>query len=100
MCLRVYAVTRRNKLLSGTLSLLIAAQLCFGIYFTVMYSMAPCELLNRSFICVWSHRLLVQPLPEIDLNVYKVCLPPKLWPGELTFAGISVTFCTLSPSDF
>lgn len=34
------------------------------------------------------------------MEVYKVCLPPKLRAGELTFANISVTFGTPSPSDF
>jgi len=47
MCLRVYAVTRRNKLIGGALSVLIVAQFCFGIYFAVVDGTSPCEFLNR-----------------------------------------------------
>ena len=41
----------------------------------------------------------MQSLPEINLDAYKVCLPPRWRPGELSFAGISVTFGTPLPSD-
>ena len=46
-----------------------------------------------------SYRPLVQPLPEINLDAYKVCLPPRWRPGELTFTSISVTFGTSLFSD-
>ena len=49
--------------------------------------------------CVISPRSLVQSLPEIDLDTYKLCLPPKFRPGELTFTTLSVVFGTLLPTD-
>ena len=56
----------------------------------------------QPFVCsrAISYRLPVQPLPEINLDAYKVCLPPRWRPGVLTFAGISVTFGTPLPSGF
>jgi len=56
MCLRVYGVTGRNDLIGGALSVLIVAQFCFGIYFTVTHGTKQCEFLNRLlFVRVWSH---------------------------------------------
>jgi len=102
MCIRVYAVTERNKLLCGALPLLIVAQLCFGIYFTVMNGTTPRESFNRLFIHsrVVLYEPLVSPLPEINLDAYKSCLPSRWRPGELTFASISITFGMPLPSDF
>jgi len=48
---------------------------------------------------VVSPRSLVQSLPEIDLDAYRVCVPPKFRPGELTFTSISIVFGTLLPTD-
>ena len=100
MCLRVYAVTRRNKSLCGALSVLIAAQLSTGIYFAFMYGTGPCELLSRPFVRVLSHRSSVQPPPDVDLDVYKVCFPREQRPAELAFNSISVAFGTPLPSNF
>ena len=100
MCVRVYAVTGRNRFLCGALCVLTAAQLCFGIYYTVMYSVLPCETLDSFFAHAWfNSRSLVQSLPEIDLDAYRVCVPPKFRPGEVTFTSISFVFGTLLPSD-
>ena len=55
MCLRVYAVTGRNKLVGGTLSVMIVGQLCFGIYFTVVNGTTPCEFLDRLAVRVRSN---------------------------------------------
>ena len=55
MCVRVYAVTGRSRLLCGVLFVLAIAQLCFGVYHTVMYSVLPCETLDSFFVCAWSH---------------------------------------------
>ena len=99
MCLRVYAVTGGNKLLAGPLSVLVIAQVCFGIYFTILYGMIPREFGYLSRLCVVSYRPLVQPLPEINLDAYKTCLPPRWRPGEVANVSISVTFGTPLPSD-
>ena len=100
MCIRVYAVTGRNRFLCGALCILAAAQLGFGLYHTVMYSVLPCESPQQFFRSrVVSSRSLVQSLPEIDLDVYRVCIPPKFRPGEVTFTSISFVFGTLLPSD-
>ena len=40
------------------------------------------------------------PLPEIDLDAYKVCFPPRWRPGETAFTSISVVFGAPLPSDF
>jgi len=100
MCLRVYAVTRKNKLLCSALSVLIAAQLSTGIYFAFKYGTGPCELLSRLSARVLSHRSSVRPPPEVHLNVYNVCIPQEQRPAELAFNSISVAFGTHLPSDF
>ena len=91
-------MTRRNKSLCGALSVLIAAQLSTGIYFAFMYGTGPCELLSRPFVRVLSHRSSVQPPPEVDLDVYNVCIPQEQRPAELTFNGISVASGTPFPT--
>ena len=100
MCLRVYAVTRRNKLLCGALSVLIAAQLSTGIYFAFMYGTGPSGFLSCLFVRVLSHRSSVQPPPEVDLDVYNACIPQEQRPTELAFNSISVVFGAPLPSDF
>ena len=47
MCLRVYAVTGKNKLLCGVLSVLAATQFSFGIYSAFVDGTGPREFLNR-----------------------------------------------------
>ena len=47
-----------------------------------------------------SHRPLVQQIPQISLDAFKVCFY-KRWPlGELLFVGLATAFGTLSPSNF
>ena len=99
MCLRVYAVTRRNKLICGVLSALIAAQLSFGIYFAVVDGTGPSEFLNHLPVRVLSHRSLVQKFPEISLDMFHVCVPQERRHVELAFISISVAFGTPLPSD-
>jgi len=100
MCLRVYAVTQKNKLLCGVLSVLAATQLGLGICYAVVEATGPCEFLNRLFIPTLFHWSLVQPAPDINLDIFKVCLPRRWLPGEVAFASISVIFGTPLPSDF
>lgn len=44
-------MTGKRKLLGGALCVLIAAQLCFGIYFIVLNGSSPCEFFDRLFAC-------------------------------------------------
>jgi len=94
MCLGVCAVTRRNKLLCGALSVLIAAQLSVGIYFAAVDGTGPSEFLNRLFVpmCMLSHRPSVQLPPEINLDVYNICR--HRWPAVVAFSSVSVAFGT------
>ena len=55
MCLRVYAVTGRNKLLGGALSVIIVMQLCFGTYYTIGAVRNPCKFLSYLFIRMRTH---------------------------------------------
>ena len=48
--LRVYGVARRDKLCGGALCFLILAQLCFGLYFTVMYAKTAGEFLSHFWL--------------------------------------------------
>ena len=85
-------MTGKSKLHGGALSVLIAVQLGFGIYFVFVNGVGPGEFLNCLFVRVWSHRPPVQPAPEINLDAYKVCFPKRWHLGELVFAGITVVF--------
>ena len=100
MCLRIYAVTRRNKFLGGGLLVLTVVQFCFGIYSTAVDAKSPREFINRLFVRILSHRWPVQPLPKINLDAYRICLPQRSRSGELVFTSFSITFGTPSPSDF
>jgi len=53
-----------------------------------------------SFARVVSSATIVASLPDINLDAYKICFPPRWRPGELTFTSISVTFGAFLPSDF
>ena len=84
-------------MLGGALSAIIAAQLCFGIYFTIGAARNPRELLSRS-VCsyVGSSRPLVQPLPEINLDAFNFCAYKRWRFAELFAAGIVISFGTPS----
>jgi len=99
MCIRVYAVTGRNKLLCGVLSVLIAAQLSVGIYFAIVDGTGPGEFLSRLFVCMLSHRSSVQPPPEMNLDAYNVCIPRDRRPAVLAFSSVSVAFGASLPSN-
>ena len=92
-------MTGKNKLLCGVLSALIVAQLSFGIYFAIVDGMGPSELLNRLFVRVSFHRSSVQKFPEINLEMFYVCVPRERRHVELAFISISVAFGTPLLSD-
>ena len=98
MCIRVYAVTRRNKLLCGALLVMIAVQLGAGINFAIAYGTGPRGFLSGFFVRLLSHHSSVQSPPEVDLDVYNVCIPQEQRPAELTFNGISVASGTPFPT--
>jgi hypothetical protein len=55
MCVRVYAVTQKNKLVVGALSVLMAAQHIFAIWFIAKNAMTPSESPNHFSVCVRTH---------------------------------------------
>ena len=93
-------MTKRNKFFCGVLSALVATQFGFGMRYAVMDGTSPCEFLNHLVVRMLFHRSLVQSLPDINLDVYKMCLPHRWRAGELTFISISVVFGTPLPSNF
>ena len=49
---RIYAITGKNKLLGSALSLVIAAEVFFGMFATVWVGLGPCEPLEGFlFVC-------------------------------------------------
>jgi len=61
MCFRVYAVTGRNNLHGGALSVLIAAQFGFGVYFVFVNAVGSCKL--PSTVCSFACGLTSAPSP-------------------------------------
>ena len=43
---RIYAITGKNKLIGGALALVVAAELCSGIFSTIWIGLGPCEFLS------------------------------------------------------
>ncbi|KAF9646677.1 hypothetical protein BDM02DRAFT_3188645 [Thelephora ganbajun] len=68
-------MTRKNKFLGCVLGLLIAAQFWFGIFSTVWIALRP-----------------LQPIPEIYLDVFKVCAYKRWRLGELIFVNMAISF--------
>jgi len=93
-------VTRRNKLLSDVIHVLIVAQLIVGIYFAAVDGTGPSEFLNRLFVRMLSYRLSVKPPPETNLDVYNIWIPRDRRPAVVVFSSVSVAFGTSLPSDF
>ncbi|KAF9643257.1 hypothetical protein BDM02DRAFT_1545403 [Thelephora ganbajun] len=75
IALRVYAIAERNRLVGGALSVLIIAQLCFGIWAIVMAAIFP-----------------IQSVPEINLDAYRICFFKRWRFGELSFTITTVAF--------
>ena len=93
--LRIYAVTGRNKLAAGGLSVLVAAQLPLGIYSIVRAAINPSKTFDCSFVRARAHRPLVLLLPNINLDVFKTCIYGRWRLGELLFANTAIAFGTL-----
>ena len=69
----------------------------FGIYAVAKITMGPCGFLNSSFICVWTHQPPVEPLPEINLDPFRVCFHRRWRFGELFYISLVIAFGTPSP---
>ncbi|KAF9642340.1 hypothetical protein BDM02DRAFT_3124642 [Thelephora ganbajun] len=75
VALRIYAITGRNKFLGGVFTFLIATQICSGIFSVVWIALHP-----------------LQPLPEIDLDVFKICIYKRWKLGELIYFNTATFF--------
>ena len=95
-------MTGRNKLLRGALSVLIAAQLSVGICLAAVDGMGPSEFLNRLFVrmCMLFHHSSVQLPPEMDLDMYSICIPRDWRSAVVAFSSVSVAFGAPLSSDF
>jgi len=91
-------VTQRNKLLGSVLSVLIVAGIIFWIYSVIRIGMGPCEFLDRLFVRARAHRFPVLQLPEVDLDVFKVCIYKRWRLGEVLYVNLLIAFGTLSSS--
>lgn len=79
VALRIYAITRRNRLLGGALALVIAAEMCNGIFSIVWVGLGPLE-----------------PLPEINLDAFKICIYKRWRLGELVYYNMAIFFDVLA----
>ena len=98
--LRVYAVTGKKKLLNGPLFVISAAQLCFGLYAIARVATHPSKFINRSLICARTHQPLAMPLPDINLDVFKICIYERWRVGELLYINLATAFGTHPPPGF
>ena len=95
---RVYAVTGRNKLIGIVLALTIAAQFCQGTFAIIWIALHSRKAYNHLIVRVRTHWFLVEPLPEINLDPFKICLYERWRLGELMYYNLSTFFGTPSPS--
>jgi hypothetical protein len=100
MCVRVYAVTQRNTWIASALSVIMAAQLGFGIYLIVDAARTPCKFPNRSLVRVEIYnRPLVLPSFGINLDAFHTCSFQQWRVGDLAFGYITIFFGTSSLSN-
>ena len=91
-------MTQRNKFLGGTLSVLIVVEIIFWIYSVIRIGIGPCEFLDSLLVCARAHRITVSPLPEIDLDVFKICIYKRWRFAELVYVNLLIAFGTHSIS--
>ncbi|KAF9644339.1 hypothetical protein BDM02DRAFT_3122078, partial [Thelephora ganbajun] len=75
VALRIYVMTGRNKFLGGAFTFLIATQICSGMFSVVWIALHP-----------------LQPLPEVDLDVFKICIYKRWKLGELIYFNTATFF--------
>ena len=86
-------MTGWNKLIGGTLSLVIVAQFCHGVYAIFWMSLHASKSHNDLVFHVRTYRFLVE-LIQIDLDVFKVC-GYKLWKiGAPIYFSLTIFFGT------
>jgi len=91
-------VTGKNKLIGGALALTIAVQLCHGIFSIIWLALGPRKYLNHLTVRVRTHRFLVEPFPEINLDPFKLCVYKRWRLGELMYYNLAIFFGKSSPS--
>jgi hypothetical protein len=94
MCLRIYAVTGRNRRLGSLLLVLISTQLCFGIYYITRSAMSPGESFFSLFVPVNSSGIwsLAQSFSDIKVDALEFCIIQRWKLGELLFTNIVIVF--------
>ena len=95
---RVYAMTGRNKLIGGALALTIIAQFCQGTFAIVWVALQPGKSHSHLIVRVRTHQFLVAPLPEINLDPFKLCATKRWRLEELMYYNLTTFFGTPSPS--
>ena len=90
-------MTGRSKRIGVVLGLAIAAQFCHGVFSVVRIALGPRKSLNHLIIRVLTHRFLVQPFPEINLDPFEVCIYKRWSLGELLYYNLTVFFGQSSP---
>ena len=91
-------MTGRNKLFGRLLIALISLQLCFGSYFTARTAMNSGESFSSLAHPCQLIRPLAQPVPEINLDAFKLCIYKRWRLGEILFTNLVICFGTFSPS--
>ena len=79
-------------MIGGVLALTIAVQFCHGIFSVFWFSLVPCKSLNHLAVRVRTHRFLVEPFPEINLDPFKFCSYGKWRLGEFMYYSIAICF--------
>ena len=85
-------MTERNRRLGIVLLSLIVAQLAVGIALTVRAAIRPCEFFSSFRPHADSGPPIVQQLPEIDLDVFKLCSTDPWKVGFLLSLNTGVAF--------
>ncbi|KAF9781540.1 hypothetical protein BJ322DRAFT_229181 [Thelephora terrestris] len=75
----IYAITRRHKLLGGALALVIVVEICNGIFSIFWIASGP-----------------LAPLPDIDLDAFKICIHKNYNVGKLIYYITAMVFDVLA----
>ena len=92
ICLRLYAVTGRNKLYGAVFITLITGQFGGGLWYDIVSGRAPSELFIDLLIFAQSHWLSVQKLPPINLDAFRACAAASVRSGAISFVSIAIAF--------
>ena len=85
-------MTGRNKWIGVVLCLAVAAQFCNGVFSVVWIALGPRQSLSHLIVRVRTHRFIVQPFPEVNLDSFELCVY-KLWNlEELIYYNLTIFF--------